>query len=124
MTGSHELVAGGTSFGLRALRGQQVTETGRAADQLTRSGYLEALGNGLFGLLHEESGGKQRTPGRLASVLSDKVATPTAKPLTRPVAVSCKLTVWHSILPLPGSCRASRPSTTGGADWITGASGV
>ena len=74
MAGGHELVAGGTSFGLRAFRGQQVTKTGRAADQLTRSGYLEALGNGLFGLLHEESGGKQRTPARLASVLSDKVA--------------------------------------------------
>jgi len=52
MTGGHQLVAGSTSFGLRALGGQQVTETGRAADQLTRSGYLEALGNGLFGLLH------------------------------------------------------------------------
>ena len=83
MTGSHELVAGGTSFGLRALRGQQVTETGRAADQLTRSGYLEALGNGLFGLLHVESGGKQRTPARLASVLSDKVAGAPPTPLTR-----------------------------------------
>ena len=66
MAGSHELVAGGTSFGLRALRGQQVTETGRAADQLTRTGYLEALGNGLFGLLHEESGAKQRTRPRMA----------------------------------------------------------
>ena len=66
MTGSHELVAGGTSLGLRALRGQQVTETGRAADQLTRTGYLEALGNGLFGLLHGWSGPKQRGHGRLA----------------------------------------------------------
>ena len=53
MAGRHQLVAGGTAFGLRALRGQQVTETGRAANQLTRTGYLEALGNGLFGLLHE-----------------------------------------------------------------------
>jgi hypothetical protein len=50
-----------------------VTETGRAADQLTRSGYLEALGNGLFGLLHEWSGGKQWTPAPLASVLSEKL---------------------------------------------------
>ena len=66
MTGSHELVAGGTSLGLRALRGQQVTKTGRAADQLTRTGYLEALGNGLFGLLHGWSGPKQRAGGRLA----------------------------------------------------------
>ena len=70
MAGSHELVAGGTAFGLRALGGQQVTEPGRAADQLTRSGYLEALGNGLFGLLHGVSGPKQTTTGGLASVLS------------------------------------------------------
>ena len=66
MAGSHELVAGGTSLGLRALRGQQVTETGRAADQLTRTGYLEALGNGLFGLLHGWSGPKQRAQRRMA----------------------------------------------------------
>ena len=66
MAGSHELVAGGTSFGLRALRGQQVTETGRAADQLTRTGYLEALGNGLFCLLHGGSGPKQRGHPHLA----------------------------------------------------------
>ena len=86
MTGGHELVAGGTSFGLRALRGQQVTETGRAADQLTRSGYLEALGNGLFCLLHEESGGKQRTPARLASVMSDKIAPRRPNPLKQQLA--------------------------------------
>ena len=66
MTGGHKLVAGGTSFGLRALRGQQVTETGRAADQLTRTGYLEALGNGLFCLLHGWSGPKQRARVRMA----------------------------------------------------------
>ena len=66
MAGGHELVAGGTSFGLRAFCGQQVTETGRAADQLTRTGYLEALGNGLFGLLHGWSGPKQRAHARLA----------------------------------------------------------
>jgi hypothetical protein len=30
-----------------------VTEPRGAADQLTRTGYLEALGNGLFCLLHE-----------------------------------------------------------------------
>ena len=72
MARSHQLVARGTSFGLRAFRGQQVTETRRAADQLTRTGYFEALGDGLFCLLHEESGAKQRTPVRLASVLSDK----------------------------------------------------
>ncbi len=53
MTGSHKLVAGSTAFGLRAFRGEQVTETRRAANQLTRTGYLEALGNGLFCLLHE-----------------------------------------------------------------------
>ena len=52
VTFGNELVARGTSFGLRAFRGQQVTEARRAANQLTRGGYLEALGNGLFGLLH------------------------------------------------------------------------
>src|SRR5436190_3428660 len=66
MAGGHKLVAGGTAFGLRALRGQQVTETGCAADQLTRTGYLEALGNGLFGLLHGWSGPKQRAHACLA----------------------------------------------------------
>jgi len=56
----NELVPGGTTFGLRALRGQQVTEAGRAAHELSASGNLEALGDGLFGLLHGESGRKQR----------------------------------------------------------------
>ena len=50
---SHELVAGSTAFGLRALRGQQVTEARRTPDQLALGGKLEALGNGLFGLLHD-----------------------------------------------------------------------
>ena len=53
VTGGNKLVPGSTTFGLRALRGQQVAETRRAANQLTRSGYLEALSDGLFGLLHE-----------------------------------------------------------------------
>ncbi len=86
MAGGHELVPGGTAFGLRAFRGEQVTEAGRAAHQLTRSGYLEALGDGLFRLLHVESGAKQRTPKALASILSDKVPRPAATPLTRWVA--------------------------------------
>ncbi len=50
----NELVTGGTAFGLRALRRQQVTEAGRAANQLSAGGNLEALGDGLFGLLHGE----------------------------------------------------------------------
>ena len=83
MAGSHELVTGGTTFGLRALRGQQVTKTGRAADQLTRTGYLEALGNGLFCLLHEWSGGKQSTAGRLARILSDKLTELAPGPIRR-----------------------------------------
>src|SRR5258708_6512499 len=82
MAGGHELVAGSTAFGLRALSGQQVPETGGAADQLARSGYLEALGDGLFGLLHERSGGKQRTPARMASILSDKVVWTPSNHLT------------------------------------------
>jgi hypothetical protein len=60
MAGSHKLVLGGTALLLRALRGKQVTKTGRAANQLSRSGNFEALGDGLFGLLHGESGRKQR----------------------------------------------------------------
>ena len=55
-----ELVTGGTTLGLRALRRQQVTEAGRAANQLSAGGKFEALGDGLFGLLHGESGRKQR----------------------------------------------------------------
>ena len=73
MAFSNELVLGSTTFGLRALRGQQVTEARRAADQLSFGGNLEALGNGLFGLLHGRSGRKQSTGGVMASVLSDKV---------------------------------------------------
>ena len=56
MAFGNELVPGGTTLLLRALRGQQVTKAGRAANQLTRGGELEALGDGLFGLLHGESG--------------------------------------------------------------------
>ena len=52
VAGSHQFVARGTSLGLRAFRGEEVTEARSAPDQLTRSGYFEALGNGLFGLLH------------------------------------------------------------------------
>lgn len=48
MAWGDKLVAGGTSFGLRALRGKQVPEAGRAADQLSGSGNFEALGDGLL----------------------------------------------------------------------------
>ena len=58
MAGSHLLVAGGTAFGLRALRGQQVPEAGRATHEFARTGQFEALGDGLFGILHGESGRK------------------------------------------------------------------
>ena len=61
-----QLVTRSTTFGLRALRGQQVTEAGRAANQLSAGGKFEALGDGLFGLLHGESGRKQRVKGGLA----------------------------------------------------------
>ena len=66
VAGSHELVLGGTTLLLRALRGKQVTETGRAANKLTGGGELEALGDGLFGLLHGGSGRKQGVLSRLA----------------------------------------------------------
>jgi hypothetical protein len=39
-----------------------VTEARRAAHELTASGELEALCNGFLGLLHGESGRKQRRP--------------------------------------------------------------
>lgn len=48
----NQLVFGRTAFGLRALRGKQVPEAGRAANQFALGGHLEALGDGLFGLLH------------------------------------------------------------------------
>ena len=65
-----ELITGGTAFGLRALRGKQVTEAGRATDQLALGGQFEALGNGLFGLLHVRSWRKQRRPRALARGIS------------------------------------------------------
>jgi hypothetical protein len=43
-----------------------VTEAWRTPDQLARGGQLEALGNGLFGLLHGWSCTKQRPRPRLA----------------------------------------------------------
>ena len=61
-----QLITRSTAFGLRALRRQQVTEAGRAANKLSASGNLEALGDGLFGLLHGESGQKQRAGPTLA----------------------------------------------------------
>ena len=66
VAGSHKLILGGATLLLRALRGQQVTKTGRAAHELTSGGELEALGDGLFGLLHGESGRKQRVSTALA----------------------------------------------------------
>src|SRR5690606_14015369 len=70
MARSHQLVATGTTLLLRALRGQQVSEAGRTAHELAFRGKLEALGNGLFGLLHEMSG---RTQGTNAGLASGKV---------------------------------------------------
>ena len=76
MACSNELILGSTTFGLRAFGGQQVPEAGRAADQLSGSGNFEALGDGLFGLLHGESGRKQRLPCPLSKAnLAKKHAT-------------------------------------------------
>jgi len=63
---SHELVFSSTAFLLGALSGKEVTEARRAPDQLARTGQLEALGDRLFGLLHEKSGRKQSTRTALA----------------------------------------------------------
>ena len=54
-TGRHMFVLGGATLLLRALSGQQVTKAGSATHQLAGSGQFEALGDGFFGLLHEES---------------------------------------------------------------------
>jgi hypothetical protein len=43
-----------------------VPKAGRAAHELTGGGQLEALGDGLFGLLHGTSGRKQSSPSELA----------------------------------------------------------
>lgn len=61
MAFGHQLIAGGTALLLGALRSEQVSETRRAANELATGGELEALGDGFFGLLHGESGRKQRT---------------------------------------------------------------
>jgi hypothetical protein len=65
MAFSHELVLGGTTLLLRALGGKQVTEARRAANELTGTGELEALRDGFLGLLHGESGRKQRSAAHL-----------------------------------------------------------
>jgi hypothetical protein len=71
-----ELVLGGTTLLLRALGGKQVTEAGRAANELTSGGELEALGDGLFGLLHGGSGRKQGVRSRLARAILNETHSP------------------------------------------------
>ncbi len=66
------LVLGGTSLGLRALRGKQVTEAGRATHELAFGGKLEALGDGFLGLLHGMEGRKQRRRRGVARANSGK----------------------------------------------------
>lgn len=68
MTFGHKLVFRSATFLFVAFRSEQVPKAGRAAHQLALGGQLEALGDGLFGLLHEESGRKQRTWKLLARV--------------------------------------------------------
>ena len=46
------LVLRGPTLLLRALGGEEVSETRRATHELTFGSQLEALGDGLFGLLH------------------------------------------------------------------------
>ena len=62
MAFSHELVTGGTTLLLRALRAKQVTETRRAAHELALGGEFEPLGNGLLGLLHGERSKTETEP--------------------------------------------------------------
>lgn len=61
MAFGHLLVLGSTALGLGALRGEEVTEAGRATHELTFGGKLEALGDGLLGLLHGWEGEKAET---------------------------------------------------------------
>ncbi len=70
----NELVLRGTAFLLGALRGKQVTEAGRATDKLALGGQLEALGDGLFGLLHEKNGRKQGAHTGLARFVFKNLA--------------------------------------------------
>ena len=63
---SDKFVSGGAAFLLGAFGSQQVTKTGRATHQLALGGQLEALSDGLLGLLHVRSGRKQRTARGLA----------------------------------------------------------
>jgi len=88
MTFRNQLVTGGTTLLLRALRAKQVTEARRAAHELALGGEFEPLGNGLLGLLHEERSktesrlphGKGNLPprhvGHFISVRDDNVTRP------------------------------------------------
>ncbi len=78
MAFGNELVARSTAFGLGAFRGEQVTKARRAANELALGGQLEALGYGLFGLLHEESGRKQGAVASLARGFLGKCAERTS----------------------------------------------
>ena len=72
MAFSDELVFGGTAFLLGAFGSQQVTKAGRAANELTFGGELEALSDGFLGLLHNEKGRKQRRLDALARAKCSK----------------------------------------------------
>jgi len=86
MAWGDKLVARGTSFGLRALRGKQVPEAGRAANQLSGSGNFEALGDGKLirrtpGFRHLLSAKSTKSKRRASR---DKLVAPGhAKPLLR-----------------------------------------
>jgi hypothetical protein len=60
-----QLVFGGSTLLLRALGGKEVTKAGRATHKLPGTGELEALRDGFLGLLHGESGRKQRSAADL-----------------------------------------------------------
>ena len=64
MTSSHQLVPRGTTLLLRALGGKEMTETGRATQELSVSGQLEALSDRLLGLLHGNEGSKTEAGSR------------------------------------------------------------
>ena len=78
----HQFVLGSTALGLGALGGKQVTEAGSAAHELTFGGQLEALGDGLLGLLHGKGVRTQRTPGGVARANSGEFGFWTKTALT------------------------------------------
>ena len=88
----HQLVAGGTTLLLRALRAKQMTEARRAAHELALGGQLEPLGNGLLGLLHGERSKTEKRPTLGKAFVRDK-----ASPISQSKAFSIDKKDWGGV---------------------------